>query len=521
MRPSPWPLVTNSFFVLSPSTGCPCSLFQRLTWLKIPLFCQNESIKTHSSGPSLHPPFLNNTTPQLHQLPPNYPTTIQCHLSVPTIIVATRPALAPLQPSLTNRTIQPMHPPLLPSINSKSKELCHLSTLPRKTLATMLLPRLSSSEKMAMMKPWRILTLLSLTNKLSNPSLLEDSYGPPIVLISQLSLLRSSPFLGLIVPEYLLARYVGNSPETLISTEKKTSQEAPFDFKPNNRCNPMAFRRRNVSSTFLAAPVVTDLWRSRCLATNWSLSVRFPWSSTGLVSNVSLLAQPFPAMLLPSRSLTFLKLTHQPPPLAMWLNLSKPTLRYMMFGFARSLTTTILHPRPTPTSTLLSSPPQLEMKEALTQSNFTPFLATSGSSLMTASSITWDDSSGAHPARVGLNTSTPSKIAPVAFATNANALGTSLWHALVPLMMLTIQTLPLSKRKKMVVLPTTSTMAPKHALFSSTLFVATWNCATLNEPSRTAALHNPSTPLGKAEIIFIQEMRLASPHQLPTTNPLL
>ncbi|SAM83595.1 uncharacterized protein UBRO_20194 [Ustilago bromivora] len=521
MRPSSWPLAMNTLSILSSSMRCLCLLFQHFTWLKTPLFCKNDSIKTHSSVSNLHPPFLTTTTPHLHQLSLNYPTTIQCHLSVPTIIIAMRSALALLQPSLTNRTIQLMHPPLLPSTNSKSKEPCQLSTLPRKIPVIMLLPCLLNNATMAMMKSWRIFTWPSPTNKLSSPSLLEDLYGLPNVLINQLSLLRSSPFLSLTTPEYLPAQYIGISPETLTSIKKKTSQEAPFDFKPNNRCNPMAFRHWNVLSTFLAALVITDLWRSWCLAANWSLSVRFPWSSTGLVSNVFLLAQPFPTMLLPSRSLTFPKLTHQPLPPAMWLNLSKLTFRYMMFGFVRSLTTMALHPQLTPMFTLPSSLPQLEMKEALIWSNFAPFLATSGFSLMTVSSITSGDSSGAHHARVGLNTSTPFKNALVAFATNANALDTSLPHVLVPLMMLAIQMLPFSKRKRMAVVPTTLTMAPKHTLFSSSLFVATWNCATLNEPSCVAALHNPSTPLGKAEIVFIQEMQLASPHQLLTTNPLL
>ncbi|KAJ1596800.1 hypothetical protein NDA14_007558 [Ustilago hordei] len=53
------------------------------------------------------------------------------------------------------------------------------------------------------------------------------------------------------------------------------------------------------------------------------------------------------------------------------------------------------------------------------------------------------------------------------------------------------------------------------------MLVATWNCAMLNEPSRQAALHNSATPLGKADIVFIQEMQLTSPQHLLTINPFL
>lgn len=35
-----------------------------------------------------------------------------------------------------------------------------------------------------------------------------------------------------------------------------------------------------------------------------------------------------------------------------------------------------------------------------------------------------------------------------------------------------------------------------------------------------AELHNPSTPTGKADLVLIQEMRLAAPESLPAQNPL-
>lgn len=56
---------------------------------------------------------------------------------------------------------------------------------------------------------------------------------------------------------------------------------------------------------------------------------------------------------------------------------------------------------------------------------------------------------------------------------------------------------------------------------ASALVVATWNCATLNAPDRISALHNRSTLLGKADIVLLQEMRLASPSSLPQSNPFL
>ncbi|CDW96678.1 hypothetical protein [Sporisorium scitamineum] len=68
---------------------------------------------------------------------------------------------------------------------------------------------------------------------------------------------------------------------------------------------------------------------------------------------------------------------------------------------------------------------------------------------------------------------------------------------------------------------TTSTMAPptKLASLSSSIAIVTWNCASLNYDDRIAALHDRSTALGKADIVFLQEMRLASPAALPQRNP--
>lgn len=65
----------------------------------------------------------------------------------------------------------------------------------------------------------------------------------------------------------------------------------------------------------------------------------------------------------------------------------------------------------------------------------------------------------------------------------------------------------------------TSTTAPRRTLQASSFTVATWNCASLNLRDRIAALHNPSTPTGKADLVLIQEMRLASPASLPALNP--
>lgn len=67
--------------------------------------------------------------------------------------------------------------------------------------------------------------------------------------------------------------------------------------------------------------------------------------------------------------------------------------------------------------------------------------------------------------------------------------------------------------------PTTSTMAlPK---LVSMLTVSTWNCASLNLPDRVAALHDRATSLGRSDIVFLQEMRLAAPASLPKSNPFL
>ncbi|KAJ1029813.1 hypothetical protein NDA13_003053 [Ustilago tritici] len=56
---------------------------------------------------------------------------------------------------------------------------------------------------------------------------------------------------------------------------------------------------------------------------------------------------------------------------------------------------------------------------------------------------------------------------------------------------------------------TTSTMAPLR--LASLFTVSTWNRASLNQQERIATLHDPSTPLGKSDVVFLQEMRLASP----------
>ncbi|KAJ1026652.1 hypothetical protein NDA13_004025 [Ustilago tritici] len=140
---------------------------------------------------------------------------------------------------------------------------------------------------------------------------------------------------------------------------------------------------------------------------------------------------------------------------------------------------------------------------------------------MTASLTKSDNYSGAHPARAEPSTFTLLKIALAISATNVNTPDTSLLHVLVPLMMLTIQLLPSNKQKRMLMAPVPLTMVHKHVLQSSSIFVATWNCATLNEPSRIAALQDSTTPLGKANIVFIQEMWLALPQQLPISNPFL
>lgn len=76
-----------------------------------------------------------------------------------------------------------------------------------------------------------------------------------------------------------------------------------------------------------------------------------------------------------------------------------------------------------------------------------------------------------------------------------------------------------SKLVKMLLELSTSTTAFNRRL-SSSLTVSTWNCTTLNSPDRIAALHSPSTPIGKTDSVLIQEMRLVNPAQLPTQNPL-
>lgn len=74
----------------------------------------------------------------------------------------------------------------------------------------------------------------------------------------------------------------------------------------------------------------------------------------------------------------------------------------------------------------------------------------------------------------------------------------------------------------MRVAQTISTMVrPKTVLHASSIFVATWNCATLNNADRIAALHDSSSPFGRADIVFLQEMRLASPQHLPSFSPFL
>ncbi|SPC60820.1 related to Retrovirus-related POL polyprotein [Ustilago sp. UG-2017b] len=55
--------------------------------------------------------------------------------------------------------------------------------------------------------------------------------------------------------------------------------------------------------------------------------------------------------------------------------------------------------------------------------------------------------------------------------------------------------------------------------YSSTITIATWNCASLQPPDRIAALHDPSNDLGKADIVLLQEMRIAAPASLPLLNP--
>ncbi|KAJ1024593.1 hypothetical protein NDA13_004522 [Ustilago tritici] len=62
---------------------------------------------------------------------------------------------------------------------------------------------------------------------------------------------------------------------------------------------------------------------------------------------------------------------------------------------------------------------------------------------------------------------------------------------------------------------------PKTFLHASSLFVTTWNCATLNDADRIAALHDSSSLLGHADVVFLQEMRLASPQHLDHYNPFL
>lgn len=42
----------------------------------------------------------------------------------------------------------------------------------------------------------------------------------------------------------------------------------------------------------------------------------------------------------------------------------------------------------------------------------------------------------------------------------------------------------------------------------------------MNKPERIAALHDRSQPLGRADIVLLQEMRLAAPQSLPRSNPL-
>lgn len=63
-----------------------------------------------------------------------------------------------------------------------------------------------------------------------------------------------------------------------------------------------------------------------------------------------------------------------------------------------------------------------------------------------------------------------------------------------------------------------TTAQPRNIRLASTIAIVTWNCASLNSPDRIAALHDPSTDLGKADIVLLQEMRLAAPTSLPRFN---
>ncbi|SYW75960.1 uncharacterized protein UBRO2_01115 [Ustilago bromivora] len=60
--------------------------------------------------------------------------------------------------------------------------------------------------KMVVTKPWKTPTWLNLTNRLSNPSSLADSFGLPNILPSQLPPLRNFHSPGPTAPEYLLAQ---------------------------------------------------------------------------------------------------------------------------------------------------------------------------------------------------------------------------------------------------------------------------------------------------------------------------
>ncbi|PWY97027.1 hypothetical protein BCV70DRAFT_167812, partial [Testicularia cyperi] len=55
----------------------------------------------------------------------------------------------------------------------------------------------------------------------------------------------------------------------------------------------------------------------------------------------------------------------------------------------------------------------------------------------------------------------------------------------------------------------------------STLSLASWNCASINPPGRAHFLHDPDSPLGKADVVFLQELRLSTAESLPHLNPLL
>ncbi|KAJ1031951.1 hypothetical protein NDA13_002332 [Ustilago tritici] len=85
---------------------------------------------------------------------------------------------------------------------------------------------------------------------------------------------------------------------------------------------------------------------------------------------------------------------------------------------------------------------------------------------------------------------------------------------------MTLARLWLKKKASQIQRATQSSTTVKLKL-SSGLTVATWNCASLNNNDCIAALHDRSQPLGKADIVLLQEMRLAAPDSLPLQNPLL